>query len=702
MSRGNLHQQERAAHIGWVDTLGTYVLIKILCLHRRYRFKEVNYLTMSPRCRWIFSRWSKHPLKFKQIFLSVEGLMASDERVTTDRTFSNVSELIYRSIKTERFVDKMLDLIDPRYNRKKIDLYLKQEIAVEMNSYMLVLDFIKHYYLPQSPHPKAQHLVFLRSAYWLKYIREFFGDLPVRIIPYFNMMEKIKFVFAFVRILAELVLNLGLILSGKELKLQGIPQQPKIAIAHLQDFHLARRSDFFWLPGSGIKMQNVLLYFKYANRPADSETLRHLRMVNIPYINLLPLRISLKKIFGGTAEFNKFPTMIYVRKCLSTFCVAIHLFFFALRQRDKIYLSLLTNLIDLLNQVDFFESFFKTYKVKVHFALHETGRDMIASNIAMECVGGVDVGMHWSSYEVIHLALGKVQDVHFTWGPLYYSNYFDKPYYLVKNFVYTGYPFDRFFKLGAIQARQYRDLLLQNGAKFIISYFDQSNNDDLPLWDKELENFYQCLLELVVRDEKFGLIIKPKKRSPEGRMPNLSKFIQKAVLTRRCLILDAQVFPNEAALASDLAVAIHVASTPAVESALAGICALTYDPESHWEHPFYKQGYRKITFNNLEEFFSAVEKIRNQTGDAKEIGNYNFLFPGIDPFRDGCASQRMGQYMHSLIKCFEEGRNKEEAILYANKIYQGKWGENAIVKTSQREEKDHAREGIKTKEALVN
>ena len=184
-----------------------------------------------------------------------------------------------------------------------------------------------------------------------------------------------------------------------------------------------------------------------------------------------------------------------------------------------------------------------------------------------------------------------------------------------------------------------------------------------------------------------ALIIKPKKKGPAEKFPLLKKILNEAENTGRCLVFKGDIFPNEAGYSSDLAIGLSVASSTSIETALAGIPTLIYDPEQSTHHAFYTQGgHNKIIFDNDEEIFRVIEIFRRKDHkkiEAMKLGDFSFILKNMDQFQDKKASLRTGAYIYYLLHSFIQGMNKEAAIQAANVMYKGKFGEDTITTTEE-------------------
>ncbi len=673
--------KNESPYVCWVDHVSFLALARILFLRLQYPFTAIRYITISLQVKKIVERFLKS-LKFENVYLFANNVSPHEEMAITNKTYDDTVSFIDQVIKPSESVTPMLSFIDERYNKETIDFFMKQEIAFEIDVPLRLFNCIIFQSQKTRGTAASKNIVLIKDNYWIDYFRSFYASHVIQVSAYPNIKEFINKIYVFFKLIVEIFLNGILLVLGKKINDQEFNASAKIAVLHAQGVNLEKKTDYFWFPGSGINSEQILLYFKYPTRPPSPEVLEFVNRNKIPWINLLPWKIGHKKLLGATAEFNRFPDKGYLKLLMQTLKTSIRILFFCLINRRRKLFGFWKFLTALLATINFFEAFFKTYNIKVHFAMHDGGRDMVAANIAIEVVGGIDLCTHWSSYDTTMLTMGKSHDVCFTWGPFFTKHFFSKPYYSFKNFVYSGYLFDRSFESCQKKSKKYRQQLLNEGAEFIICLFDQNNPIERPLWNQEVEKLYRRLLELVIKDKKLGLIIKPKKINPKVKLSAIASLLQEAETTKRCFVLMGDTFPNEASQASDLAIGVSVASTPTVEAALAGAKCITFDLESHYEHPFYKEGHHKIVFDDLDEMFETIARFRLEPLSRKGFGDYSFILPEIDPFRDHKASERIGIYIRVLLEEFVKGHNKARVINVANEFYRRQYGQDKVLERS--------------------
>jgi hypothetical protein len=61
------------------------------------------------------------------------------------------------------------------------------------------------------------------------------------------------------------------------------------------------------------------------------------------------------------------------------------------------------------------------------------------------------------------------------------------------------------------------------------------------------------------------------------------------------------------------------------------------------------------------------------------FGDWSSIIDELDPFRDGKAAQRMGNYLNWLIQGFEKGVDKEVIMSDAAERYGKEWGYDKVI-----------------------
>ncbi len=670
-------------YLCWVDNINFLSLLLIIFLRATHNYKEIRYLSFSKLAEKIICK-----LKLDS-YLRIKSVREDDFEMTSHEEmeiynngcYIEKSSLAIDIAKRASIKDRLLTNLDSRYNKSKIVFSFKREIACDIEEFTIISNFIKWYCAKNKNLETIRHIVIIKGNVWRHYLRFYKKDLVWRIYTYLNLKKMIETHFIPIKIILEICANsLLLFLTKKRIKYISNPTTPKIGVLHAHGADLEKRSDYFWFNNSSIDPQRILVYFKYHCWPAKKESIMLIESYGMHWVNLLPWKFSKLRILSAIPEFYKIPHPLYIKNSIITFLQIAKLFFCCLFKLSNIALWQWRHLANLLNRVTLYEAFFSLYNIKMHYGIYEAGMDMIAANIAIELVGGIDLCHHWSNFDVIEICIGKPHDVYFSWGPYYERHFFDKNFYEMKYLVYTGYPYDYHFPRCKQKAQLYRQRLLENGAKFIVCFFDQRYSYFWPKANKDIEDIYRALLHKVLQDSDFGLITKPKKiRNFWEIMPNLSSLAKEAEKTGRCFFLDGSTSTNVAAQASDLAIGFGVYSTPAIESAISGIPAITCDLQGLVSHPFYKEGYNSIVFNDLDTMMQSIQQFKNRNNNSDGFADYSFSLKDIDPFRDGRASERVGFFMKWLLDEFDKGKYSQQVVEKAVERYRTEWGTDKVI-----------------------
>jgi hypothetical protein len=257
----------------------------------------------------------------------------------------------------------------------------------------------------------------------------------------------------------------------------------------------------------------------------------------------------------------------------------------------------------------------------------------------------------------------------------------------VRYFVAIGYIGDYRFDMVRTKAQELRSFLRRNGAKKIIAFFDENSSGDerYGIGNASAQENYQFILEKVLSEPWFGVILKPKKPSTlKKRLGTVAEILEQAIETKRCYIYDQDYVttPAEAAMASDIAIHDNLcAGTAGLESALAGVPTLMLDKYGWRRSRIYKLGEKKVVFQEWQPLWEALmEHWNGQT--IPGFGDWLPIIDEFDPFRDGKAASRMGTYLHWLIQGYEKGQEREVILADAADKYCRRWGHDKVVQMS--------------------
>jgi hypothetical protein len=137
------------------------------------------------------------------------------------------------------------------------------------------------------------------------------------------------------------------------------------------------------------------------------------------------------------------------------------------------------------------------------------------------------------------------------------------------------------------------------------------------------------------------------------------------------------------ALAAD--VTVHgnlVSATAGVETALAGAPTLLLDHERWSASPLNRLGAGTVVFRSLDELWETCLRHRSSPGGVPGFGDWSPILDEIDPFRDGCAAERMGTYIHWLLEGFQAGLDRQTVMADAAERYCARWGRDKITEVN--------------------
>jgi hypothetical protein len=137
--------------------------------------------------------------------------------------------------------------------------------------------------------------------------------------------------------------------------------------------------------------------------------------------------------------------------------------------------------------------------------------------------------------------------------------------------------------------------------------------------------------------------------------------------------------PAAAALAGDIAIHGHACTgTAAFEAALAGTPTVMLDLEGWHTSAIYDLG-PQVIFRSRQELWDALEEYRKAPKSHPEFGCWSPMIAKLDPFRDGRAAHRMGEYLHWLLEDLKAGMDRGRAMARAAEKYAGMYGNDKVA-----------------------
>ena len=335
-------------------------------------------------------------------------------------------------------------------------------------------------------------------------------------------------------------------------------------------------------------------------------------------------------------------------------------------------------------------SFFKTNFIKIFTTWYKYSRHHIAISDAIKDYGGISTIWQMAFDGQKYIGNQTIADIVFNFSEYSASLNFDSKSDINYNII-IGYPKDYAEPLLKSKAQEIRKVLNSNGAEKIICSIDENSTDD-SRWhtghELQREN-YIYILEKVLENPWLGVVFKPKNaKTLRQRLGNVNELLIEVEKSGRCMILEDSgrhttlAPPLIAGLASDVCIHGHLsASTAALECALAGLPTLLIDREGCPNHKLYNFPKDSIIFEDWSVALDRTIEYLQTPGGIPGFGDWSDFIDELDPFRDGKAAERMGDYLNELIKGFNKGLDREIIMADAAEQYAKIWGSDKIINT---------------------
>ena len=677
-----MRDQKENQIVWWVDNLGLLEACHIIRISGRkaYSVEKIHFFrAVSWPARWLvrlFLGVTNQHIARKEYDLSVFDVPMEE----------NLYWKVYREypqfalqVAAESLADKpTMDPIEDKEVQSTIEHYLRRQIALEQRRNLSLIRLVAYYHSSSENHPCA----LVNAGAFASYVEKYAAAYKIKLFSYARVNYRVLIVCRLGYMMAQWLftcfvhglLSIGDLFLSKRNKEGKEPS--RVGVCYAQGIDLTRKSDLFWLKNSCLNTGNILVYFKDSPKPLTLEIRKQLQELNVRYFNLIPWwEARPHNKLGDSKRFLGYFRGTLIKEIVSLFRLSKQLF----KKGHAVELWQHERLIWLFYTVAQFEALFRCFNVKVNTGLFADSDPHIeAIHIVTQRVKGADVYVHWSNHPMEKL--WGTHDVFFTWGP-YFRPVYERVGHGIKYLLYSGYLFDSIIPQVSMRAQNYRKKLQEKGVEFVLSLFDGAYGRGGWFSVCMLREFYKTILQEVRAHMTWGIIIKTKrtKSFKEMMSPEICEAIEALEKSGRCLVLDSQEMPATAAQASDVAMGFGVFSTPAVEAALSQIPAIVYDSCHMHFHPFYTKGHRRIVFDKLSDLSEAVREYCQSPGNRPGFGDYSFVLPQIDPFQDKRASERIGQYMGTLLNELSKPGTKEEALQKANTFYKNKYGTDKVV-----------------------
>lgn len=444
-----------------------------------------------------------------------------------------------------------------------------------------------------------------------------------------------------------------------------IDEKGCIAVQYVEGIDLRRRSEIVWYPDSGIPPERILFYFASPDHdPVDEKIIRDIDAMGMKWVCLNMSSMTFK---GAPTWYPPFRDRKSAEDLIGHPANGIESWIY---QRGK----------ELIEAINYWSAFYRAFNVRIHFITGGSDLKYIAQKIAFDMddsrigfVAGKERSeLHWPPVCIIGW---YPVDIFFIWNPRS-RKFLEKPNVnRIMTSVAAGYPNDGAFHGKREDAKRLKAELSAAGADYIIALFDNSHGPDVAHSTESMEKFYLVFLDWLLEDPALGILIKSKKPSVIHGLPRVQPVLEKAEATGRCMRLGDEFgrLPVDASLASNISVGIGISSA-VTESAIAGCRGVHCDLTHCKSHDSYEWGYEKIIFDDLNRLITAIKS--NKAGNTEQagLGDWTPFLDRLDPYRDGNAGKRIGEYLRWCLEGFDAGLERDEVIHKANERFNARWG----------------------------
>ncbi len=203
-----------------------------------------------------------------------------------------------------------------------------------------------------------------------------------------------------------------------------------------------------------------------------------------------------------------------------------------------------------------------------------------------------------------------------------------------------------------------------------------------------MPNVYNFFLRWLLEDSCLGLLIKPKGNAFLNNMgSDLRTLYDQALKTGRVYLFDYGASPSDAGRVSDFSVGIGSFSAVVV-AALHGARIFYLDYEKLNQGPqklyctLHSLGENRCVFYDPEALKQAVLEYIANPETNPHLGDASPILDEFDPFRDGKASERIGEYISWYLEGLDKNLEKDVALQEATQRYATKWGAEKVIRST--------------------
>ena len=437
-----------------------------------------------------------------------------------------------------------------------------------------------------------------------------------------------------------------------------------------EGFDKNRLDDLFWWRRSQVPAEQIVYMFERQDYQPTRNRMVELEKMGIQSIALNP------KYLGDAHEFQVKNKIVSLTNNLKVF-----LFYLKLALRGLLKDKLTRSIYSLVGwQIYKSEELIPIYKgINLRGIFHFNESSLEFVNLSAQKSNAARIGTHWSCLSAPNASTPRCHEVYFAWGAHDLKIILDSGS-ISKNILVSGcFLSELSNKSEHLKGKEAVQSMKDKGVRIVLTLFD--NSFPVP-------NFYRFFLQWLVDDPNLGILIKSKggtfESSCEDRMGGL---VQQAKDSGRIFVMNEKASPVDAAMLSDFAIGITGISAIAV-SGLQGARVLYIDYEKLDQSAlkpysiFHSLGPNRCVFYDMESLKNAVLEYTKNPGSNPNLGDVSPILDQLDPFRDGKASQRIGEYVNWYLESLGQNSSKMAALKTASEKYAEKWGADKVIRSN--------------------
>ena len=457
---------------------------------------------------------------------------------------------------------------------------------------------------------------------------------------------------------------------------KGIPdfaqKKPVVGLAAtvgLKGFDKNRFDDFFWWRKTKIPPEQIVYMFDRQDYQPTLDRLNDLEKFDVQAIALN------QKFLGDTTPIQLKDKNISLIKILRS-CI----FYSKLSLRGVLANKYNRSIISLISwQIYKSEKLLPLYRdinLKGLSHYHESGLEFI--NLAAQKNNATRIGFHWSCMNAPNASTTRCHEIFFVWGE-HDLNIILNSGSISKNILISGCFLSEFSNKSEHQKGEEAVKSMKNkGVQITLTLLDNSALGP---------DFYGFFFRWLLDDPRIGLLIKSKGDESWNFFCKyeMRELAQQAIDTGRIFKMDESATPADAASLSDFTVGITSISAITV-AALKGARVLYLDFEKYDQGNmktygiYHSLGPKRCVFYDFESLREAILEYFNDPESNPHLGDASPVLHKFDPFRDGKASQRIGEYVTWYLENLAKNLTKDEALIAATKNYAQKWGADKVIR----------------------